>query len=32
MLDPKGRPRPAYEVIQKWAVKAGKARSAFYRP
>jgi hypothetical protein len=32
VLDPHGRPRPAYKVVQKWAVKAGKARSAFYRP
>jgi hypothetical protein len=27
VLDPKGRPRPAYKVVQKWAVKAGKART-----
>jgi hypothetical protein len=32
VLDPKGRPRPAYKVVQKWATKAGKARTAFYRP
>ena len=25
VLDPKGRPRPAYKVVQKWAVKAGTA-------
>jgi hypothetical protein len=31
VLDPHGKPRPAYKVIEKWAAKAARARSAARR-